>query len=862
MKTYILKQKKSYKYLVQVPELKLEDISKCYLNNINKENVLLCKIEYEQGRKKSSASFIKEFYKEEVVPYIQEYKIKYILICDADYFKVLAKVSKTEPWLGYILDDYLQEGKVLYLPSFKQVFYDPVRVKERIQICLSALHRSDLKTYEEPGKGIIHSASYPRLRDAIEVFLKNLLKIPKLTCDIEAFSLKHPDAGIGTITFCWNKHEGVAFPVDYVADGTRKTNEPVRDLLRWFFQNYQGTLIFHNIAYDVYILIYQLYMKNLLDTKGLLNGLNILLKNWEDTKLIAYLATNSCSGNNLSLKYLAQEYCGNYAQEEIGDITKIPLDQCLEYNLTDGLATWFVYEKYWDRMIQDNQLDIYQKIFKESTKDIIQMQLTGLPLDMNRVLEVEKILQEDQNNALSRIVNSEIGKNFTQLIKEEWVIERNKKLKTKKVTLADCKEEFNPNSNLQLQKLLYKELSLPVIEKTTAGAPATNADVFEKLVHHTKNQEVIDILQALIDYKAVNKILTAFIPSFKNAYLGPDGWHYLFGNFNLGGTVSGRLSSSGPNLQQIPATGSKYAKIIKSCFKAPEGWLFIGLDFNALEDHISALTTKDKNKLKVYIDHYDGHCLRAYSYWKSLMPDITEALKKEPEKEVEIINSIKSKHKDLRQRSKGCTFALTYAGTYRTLMKNFGFSEEEARHIEKQYHELYKESDEWVQNQLNQASKNGYVTCAFGLRVRTPLLKQVIRGTAKTPHEAEAEGRTAGNALGQSWCLINNRAGIEFNNRVRQSKYANFIKPCAQIHDAQYFLIKDDINVILWTNKYLVKAVQWQNDPIIWHDKVHLGGEVSIFFPDWAHELVIPNECSAVQLESLVNNYLENLNGK
>ena len=625
MNTYIFKQKESYKYLFLVPELKLEDISKCYLNNINKEDVLLCKIEYERGRKKSSASFIKEFYKEEVVPYIQEYKVEYVLICDADYFKVLAKVSKTEPWLGYILDDYLQEGKVLYLPSFKQVFYDPVRIKERIQICLSALHRSDLKTYEEPGKGIIHSASYPRPKDAIEAFLKNLFKYPKLTCDIEAFSLKHPDAGIGTITFCWNKHEGVAFPVDYVADGTRTINEPVRDLLRWFFENYQGTLIFHNIAYDVYILIYQLYMKDLLDTEGLLKGLNILLKNWEDTKLIAYLATNSCSGNNLSLKYLAQEYCGNYAQEEIGDITKIPLDKCLEYNLTDGLATWFVYEKYWDRMIQDNQLDIYQKIFKESTKDIIQMQLTGLPLNMDRVLEVEKILQKDQDEALNKIVNSEIGKNFTQLLKEEWVIEKNKKLKTKRVTLADCKEEFNPNSNLQLQKLLYKELALPVIEKTTTGSPATNADVFEKLIHHTKNQEVIDILQALIDYKAVNKILTAFIPAFKNAYLGPDGWHYLFGNFNLGGTVSGRLSSSGPNLQQIPATGSKYAKVIKSCFEAPEGWLFIGLDFNALEDHISALTTKDKNKLKPYIDHYDGHSLRAWNYWKEKMPAINLA---------------------------------------------------------------------------------------------------------------------------------------------------------------------------------------------------------------------------------------------
>mgnify|MGYP000913002253 CR=1 FL=1 len=80
------------------------------------------------------------------------------------------------------------------------------------------------------------------------------------------------------------------------------------------------------------------------------------------------------------------------------------------------------------------------------------------------------------------------------------------------------------------------------------------------------------------------------------------------------------------NLQQIPATGTKYAKLIKSCFQAPEGWLLCGLDFNALEDHISALLTKDSNKLKVYIEGYDGHCLRAYQYWSHLMPDITQEL--------------------------------------------------------------------------------------------------------------------------------------------------------------------------------------------------------------------------------------------
>ena len=64
-------------------------------------------------------------------------------------------------------------------------------------------------------------------------------------------------------------------------------------------------------------------------------------------------------------------------------------------------------------------------------------------------------------------------------------------------------------------------------------------------------------------------------------------------------------------MQNLPATGSKYAKLIKKMFRAPPGKLFIGLDFNSLEDMISALTTKDPNKLKVYTDGFDGHALRA-----------------------------------------------------------------------------------------------------------------------------------------------------------------------------------------------------------------------------------------------------------
>jgi DNA polymerase-1 len=188
-----------------------------------------------------------------------------------------------------------------------------------------------------------------------------------LTIDIEAFSLKHNTAGIGSITFCWNQNEGVSFLVDYepiegttcAPYGKQVINNPVRAMLIYFFRNFKRKAIYHHISYDVYVLIYQLFMTEILDTEGLLYGLDTMLDNWEDTKLITYLATNSCAGNKLSLKDQAQAYAGNYAQEEINDITKIPPDQLLKYNLVDGLSTWYVHDKYYQKMIDDQQLDIY-----------------------------------------------------------------------------------------------------------------------------------------------------------------------------------------------------------------------------------------------------------------------------------------------------------------------------------------------------------------------------------------------------------------------------------------------------------------------------------------------------------------------
>lgn len=227
--------------------------------------------------------------------------------------------------------------------------------------------------------------------------------------------------------------------------------------------------------------------------------------------------------------------------------------------------------------------------------------------------------------------------------------------------------------------------------------------------------------------------------------------------------------------------------------------------------------------------------------------------------EVEVINSIKQSHKDLRQRSKGCTFALTYAGTWMTLVKNFDFTEEEAKHIEAQYHELYKVSDQVIADRLKIAAQQGYEEVAFGLRVRCPKMYQSLMGVKATPKEAEAEKRTAGNAIGQSFGLLTNRAGVEFNTLVRNSKYKYSVRPIIMIHDALYYLIRDNIDTVLWVNKHLSEAVKWQEEPQIQHDKVHLSGELSIFYPDWAHELSLPNDLDKNTLCNSVKTFKDTL---
>jgi DNA polymerase-1 len=215
------------------------------------------------------------------------------------------------------------------------------------------------------------------------------------------------------------------------------------------------------------------------------------------------------------------------------------------------------------------------------------------------------------------------------------------------------------------------------------------------------------------------------------------------------------------------------------------------------------------------------------------------------------VNSIAELYKEFRQKSKAPTFLLTYGGTHHGLVTNVGFKKLEALSIEKNYHELYKVSDEWVQTKLIEATKNGYVTLAFGLRLRTPILAQSILTSTSVPYEAKAESRTAANALGQSYGMLNSRAAVAFQRRIWDSPYALDILPICAIHDSQYFSVSDNAECIEWFNNNLIECMSWTGLPEIQHDIVKISATAEIFYPSWEVSAKLPNHSTQAEITAI-----------
>ena len=851
---------KSLAILVPTKDFNKEQIREHYIDplvarGIKIEEIIVFNLDH-NAKGKAPVTLVVRPWLEKLEKALDSLGISHVLIAEVNYFKTICKQRKADPHYGYSLDTIWPGIKGYITSNYKAMLFNPAAM-DKISMSLDAIAAG-----RTGGKGLfskkaLEDAWYPRSYEAIKRALDGIKDRPAVTVDIEGYSLRVDKANIATIAFGLDTKTAFSFIVG--------NNQAVRKLLKDFFCTYKGGLIFHNATYDVKVLIWELFMKHPSDHKGMLTGLHVMFRNLIDTKVLAYLALNSTAGVSLGLKELAFEHTGNYAQDDIKDIKKIPIRELLEYNATDTIATWYVYDKY-RKTVRQEQEHPYQAVFRPSLKVITQMELCGTPINMGAVLNAEVKMDDIRRKHLDAIMTNHDIKKFEDLLRSKMAIEANKKLKTLVKTVSDFRNKrFNPNSDTQLRVLLHEHWGLPVIEKTDGGNPSTKVMVLQALVEKVKRSRnwkgmgIESILEHIIELHEVSKILNTFIPAFKNNSIPKDGWHYLHGGFNLGGTKSGRLSSSDPNLQNIPSTGTQYAQLIKECFQPPPlpeaandpGWIMVGADYASLEDKVSALLTKDPNKLKIYTDGFDGHCLRAYSYFADKMSDITTELAAGADR-IKTINSIEKRYPSIRQDSKSPTFLLTYMGTWRGLKKQFGFSTIQAKEIEEKYHELYKVSDEWVKARLKEASKTGYVELAFGLRLRTPMLTRVVYGSAAMPYQAHQEEKTAGNALGQSYGLLNSHSANLFMQRVWDSDYAECILPGMQVHDSQYYMVRNTLECLKWVNDNLIECMEWNKLAPIQHPTIKLSAKLELYHQSWAQKISIPNKASIATIRKAV----------
>lgn len=839
--------------LIKESSMVSTELMKHYINPISKniplDDISAFSLKYDPSGK-VSASVAKDYLANSLLPAVNSLGITTLLIADSGYFKYLTGIKKVEPHYGYILPCVIkgfEHISCILSVNYGAMFYNP-DLQFKLTMSLDTLTNHISGSHIDAGLDIIHSAKYPIGWRDIVYELSCIIHHRELTCDIETTGLRFNDADIYSIAFAWDKHNGIAFLL---------TPDAI-DTLYNFFTIYTGTLWFHNALFDVKFLIYHLFMKNDTDYEGMREGLDIFA-NVQDTMLYTYLALNSTAEVKLGLKPNSFEYTGNYAVEDLHDVTAIPLDDLLQYNLIDCLATWFVKEKYEPIVIADNQMSVYTEIMQPSIKPLLEMMLMGLPLDLTKTVEAQLKLEAVRDINTRILLASPIIKRVEFQLRAQAMRDANAKLK-KKVRSIDSFSDvkFNVASPDQKAYLLYDYMKLPIIDRTKTKQPATGQKTLRKLVGHATDPEHIKLLEAMIELSQSSKILNDFISNFQTLYFRrSDDTTWLNGDQVLGGTQSGRLSARNPNLANLPSN-SIYGKTIKSCFVAPEGWLFGGADFNALEDRIGAILSKDEMKTAEFTQGMDGHSIRAMAFFSQLDepihikstlidPNVVRSYDMTTEGSLKF----KKEQEAIRQEAKAPSFALQYGGTWSTLHKNIGLPVPVAKAVEIGYHKLYGGLAAFAALNTQFASKHGYVECAFGLRLRTPLLSQCIMGTSKTPREAESEARSAGNAITQSWGMLSNRAAIAIQRRIEESSYRLDIFLVNQIHDAIYFVWRNDPVITHWLNQVVVEEMSWQEHPIIMSDDVKLGAELDVGY-SWDSMVTIKNDATLEDITDIL----------
>lgn len=404
-----------------------------------------------------------------------------------------------------------------------------------------------------------------------------------------------------------------------------------------------------------------------------------------DVELAAYLLEPS------SKDYSDENLCGAY---EI----VLPDTENEEYKKYRTLA---VYDILCDKLMAEIKSNEQEKLLSD-----IEIPLADVLAKMENIgFEVDRQGIEDYGNILSAQIKS---------------------LENSIYESAGC--TFNINSPKQLGKVLFDDLKLPCKKKTKSGY-STNADVLESLRYEHP------VVEMVLSYRTLAKLNSTYCEGLLKV-IADDG--RIHSNFNQTETRTGRISSTDPNLQNIPVR-TELGREMRKFFSAREGWVLVDADYSQIELRVLAHISGDKNMIEAFKNNEDIHAITASQVFNMPLDMVTPIM---------------------RSRAKAVNFGIVYGIGAFSLAKDIGVSNKEASQYIKNYLAHYSGVDEYMKNIVEKAKLDGYVETMFGRRRYLPELtsgKHMLRAFGERVARNMPIQGTAADIIKIAMIRVNNR---------------------------------------------------------------------------------------------------------
>lgn len=544
------------------------------------------------------------------------------------------------------------------------------------------------------------------------------LKQAKLfALDTETDNLDYMAANLVGISFALENGEAAYLPLQLDYLGAPKTLEKTTalSLLKPVLENPAIQKVGQNFKYDLTI-----FARNGIDVQGVAF----------DTMLESYVL-NSTGRHNMD--DLAKRYLGHQtiSFEEIAGkgknqltFNQIPLEQAAEYAAEDADVTMKLQQVLWEKLSKEPTLE---KLFKEMELPLLgvlsRMERRGVLIDSDALF----------------LQSNEIANRLSELEEQAYVL---------------AGQPFNLASTKQLQEILFDKLGLPVIQKTPKGAPSTNEEVLEELAFSHELPKV------LVEHRGLSKLKSTYtdkLPQMVNPQTGR-----VHTSYHQAVTATGRLSSSDPNLQNIPIRNEE-GRRIRQAFIAREGFTVVAADYSQIELRIMAHLSQDQGLINAFTQGKDIHRSTAAEIFGAALDEVTS---------------------EQRRNAKAINFGLIYGMSAFGLSRQLGIGRADAQSYMDLYFKRYPGVQTFMHDIREKAKAQGYVETLFGRRLYLPDIN------SSNGMRRKAAERIAINAPMQGTAAdIIKRAMIQLDQKLQNDPDIAMIM---QVHDELVFEVRSE----------------------------------------------------------------------